>query len=289
MIKYETYSGAGNDFVMINNFDGIIPFDKQEEITVKICNEQFKDIDGVIFVDKPKYMARAVRMNYYNRDGSFGAMCGNGARCTAMFARKHNITQGDKFLMEAVDDFYVAEICDDINVKITFPTPKEIKTDIEIKAEFGEGLKDMNVNYVNVGSDHLVIFMDDENNKSALDNKSIEELDINYIGKILRYHNEFQPSGANVNFVKPLSQNEIQLRTYERGVERETLACGTGIVSAGIISVIKSIAVSPVKVLVQSGEWLTVSLDLENNVIADLSLTGSAKKISEGEISESEI
>lgn len=289
MIKYEIYSGAGNDFVMINNFDGIIPFDKQEEFTIKICNERFKEIDGVIFVDKPKYSDSSIRMNYFNRDGSFGAMCGNGARCTAMFAHKHGIILQCRFILEAVDDLYTAEICDDVNVKIIFPEPAEIKTEIAIKAKFGEGLKNMDVSYVNVGSDHLVIFMDDENNKSALSNKSIGDLDVNYIGKILRYHNEFQPRGANVNFVQPLSKSEIQLRTYERGVERETLACGTGIVSAGIISVMKSIAAAPVKVLVQSGEWLTVELKLKNNSIADLSLTGSARKVSEGEISEDKL
>jgi diaminopimelate epimerase len=289
VIKYELYSGAGNDFVMIDNFNGIIPFDKQEEFTVKICNEQFKELDGVIFVDKPKYKYSSIRMNYFNRDGSFGAMCGNGARCTAMFAHKHGIIRENKFTLEAVDDFYTAEICDEINVKITFPEPAEIKTDIAIKAEFGEGLKNMDVSYVNVGSDHLVIFMDDVNNKTALNNKSLKNLDVNHIGEILRYHNEFQPRGANINFVQPLSKREIQLRTYERGVERETLACGTGIVSAGIISVMKSITTAPVRVLVQSGEWLTVELKLKNNSITGLSLTGSARKVSEGEISEDKL
>ena len=283
-IKYEIYSGAGNDFVMINNLNAIFPMDKQKDFTVKICNEQFKNIDGVIFTDKPLKKGSAIRMNYYNRDGSFGAMCGNGARCISMFTNKNGIVNEKNFILEAVDDLYKAQIIDDLNVKITFPEPKEIKTEIQIKAEFGEGLKDMNVSYVNVGSDHIVIFLDDKVNKAALDNKSIDEIDINYIGKILRYHNEFQPRGANVNFVMPVDENEIRVRTYERGVERETLACGTGIVASGVVSVLLNKANAPVRVLVQSGEWLTVDFRLQNERILDLSLTGSTRKISEGEL-----
>lgn len=287
-IKYEIYSGAGNDFVMIDNISGKVPFGEQKILTIEICNNQFKEIDGVIFADKPLKKDSAIRMNYFNRDGSFGAMCGNGARCIAMYAYKNGIISSKSFTLEAVDDLYAAEIIDDLNVKITFPKPKEIKENIPIKVELGEGLKDMNVSYVNVGSDHIVLFTDDKMNNSALNCKSLEDIDINYIGKILRFHNEFQPRGANVNFVQPLSNSEIRVRTYERGVERETLACGTGIIASGIVSVLSGKANPPVKVLVQSGEWLRVDLRIEDSKIEGLSLTGSAKKFSEGEIERNE-
>ena len=283
-IKYEIYSGAGNDFVMIDNLKGVVPLNNQKDFTLEICNNQFPEIDGIIFADKPLKKNSSLRMNYYNRDGSFGAMCGNGARCISMFAYKKGIIKERNFILEAVDDLYDAEIIDDLNVKITFPEPKEIKLDIPIKTEFGEGLKDMNVSYINVGSDHIVIFLDDKENENALDLKSIDELDINYIGKILRYHNEFQPRGANVNFAVPVNLNEIRIRTYERGVERETLACGTGIVASAIVSTLSDKTKIPVRVLVQSGEWLNVDFKLQNERILDLSLTGSAKKISEGEL-----
>lgn len=283
-MKYEIYSGAGNGFVMINNWDNKIPFEQQESFTIKICGEKFKDIDGVIFVDKPKKENSSVRMNYFNRDGSFGAMCGNGARCIAMFSYKNDIVKADKFILEAVEDLYSAEVCDDFNVKISFPEPKEIRTSVNIEADFGSGLKLMNVSYVNVGSDHIVVFMDNEQNKQALDNQSLNELDVNFYGKVLRFHNEFHPHGGNVNFVLPVGENELRLRTYERGVERETLACGTGIVSTGIISVLSGYCSAPVSIQVQSGEWLTVDLNYENSRIADLFLTGSARKTGEGEI-----
>jgi diaminopimelate epimerase len=283
-MKYEIYSGAGNDFVMINNFEGIVPFEKQAARAAEICAERFRNIDGVIFADKPKHYGSAIRMNYYNRDGSFGAMCGNGARCIAMFAHKHNIVSENKFILEAVSDLYTAEICDETNVKLTFPAPKKVRTDIVITAELNRELRDMYLSYVNVGSDHIVLFVDEEKNKAALNNTLLQDIEINSAGRTLRYHSEFQPAGANVNFVQPLSKHKIKLRTYERGVERETLACGTGIVSSAIISVLKGIAEAPVQVEVQSGEWLTVNFESEGGTITNLSLTGSARKISEGEI-----
>src|SRR5205085_3911431 len=112
MVKYEIYSGAGNDFIMINNWDNQIPFELQKEFTVKICNENFMLIDGVIFADKPQNTGD-IRMNYYNRDGSFGAMCGNGARCISMFAYKNHILPGKEFILEAVNDLYKAHVIDD--------------------------------------------------------------------------------------------------------------------------------------------------------------------------------
>lgn len=283
-MKYEIYSGAGNDFVMIDNMMGSINPVQQKEMTIELCRDRFPDIDGVIFTDKPNEASAELMMSYYNRDGSFGAMCGNGARCVSMYAFKNGITDKKEFILEAAGDLYSAVITDEMIVRIGFPEPKEVKQEIDIKAEFGEGLKDMNVSYVNVGSDHIVVFMDNELNKAALGNAGLEDLNVNYFGKILRYHNEFQPRGANVNFVLPLGGNKIRLRTFERGVERETLACGTGIVSSAICAVLKHITTSPVEVLVQSGERLNVNMKSAGGRISDLSLEGSARKIGEGDI-----
>lgn len=281
-MKYELYSGAGNDFVMINNITENIPLDKQKDHTVKLCNDNFPKIDGVIFADKPVKVSSAVRMNYYNRDGSFGAMCGNGARCIAMFVYKNSITDKKTFSLEAVDDVYSAEIINDEIVTIGFPEPKEIKTDIIIMANIGESLKPLNVSFVNVGSDHIILFIDEELNKLFLSCSNMDELNVDKIGRLLRYHGEFEPRGGNVNFAQILPGEEIRLRTYERGVERETLACGTGIISTGIIAMLKKNIIAPVKVIVQSGEVLSVNCRIENGKILDLSLTGSAKKIGEG-------
>ena len=280
-MKYELYSGAGNDFVMINNFTEKIPFEMQRELTVKLCTDNFPEIDGVIFADRPTGTSAAVRMNYYNRDGSFGAMCGNGARCIAMFVFKNGITEKRNFMLEAVDDIYSAEIPDDKNVTIGFPEPKEIKTDIRINDEAG---KQLIVNYTNVGSDHIILFINDDINKLYLNCSNMDKLDVDIMGRMLRYHKEFEPRGANVNFAEIMNDNMIRLRTYERGVERETLACGTGIISTGIIALMKKGFTSPVNIKVQSGEVLQVNAKLENGKISELFLTGSARKIGEGSL-----
>lgn len=285
-MNYSIYSGAGNDFVMIYNIDGIVPFDKQKEFTVKVCNEQFKEIDGVIFLEKPVDDNNSIRMNYYNRDGSYGAMCGNGARCIAKYATDIGILNSKRFSLEAVDKVYKAEIKGDNLVKIDFLPPNGYKLNINIGKV--NGLSNVVVNYMDLGSEHLIVFIDEEPNKSAF---SIDTLDppstdakINEWGRTLRYHPQFKPRGANVNFVNISSASEIRVRTYERGVERETLACGTGIISSALISAIQGKVKPPVKVLVQSGEWLTVDFILKNDSIEDLSLEGPAKKIKEGEI-----
>ncbi len=264
--EYEIYSGAGNDFVMINNFDGKIKPNEQKSLTIELCEKNFPKIDGVIFVDKPSTAQASLRMNYFNRDGSFGAMCGNGARCTAMFAKKNNLLTEKKFNLEAVDKIYSTEILDDENVTIGFPPDVEMKLNQMIVS----GNSEYKFQYVNVGSDHLVLFVDE-----------LERIDIQSLGSELRYHKIVMPKGANINFVKVIDQNRIQIRTYERGVERETLACGTGIISSAVVHALINKASSPVKVLVQSGEWLQVDFKISGSKIEDISLTGSARKISE--------
>ncbi len=281
-MNYSIYSGAGNDFVMINNWDNNVPFKKQSHFTVKICSEMFKQIDGAIFLDRPVGTDALIRMNYYNRDGSFGAMCGNGARCIAQYAADQEIVNVNEFLLEAVDKLYRAEVKSNNVIKIYFPPPDEYKLNIAVTDAI-EG-QPLNVHWVQVGSEHIVLFINDEINKNALAAKKLDEVKVNEWGSILRFHSRFQPKGANVNFVDEASYSEIRVRTYERGVERETLACGTGIISSAIISNLLEKVSPPVKVLVQSGERLTVDFKNSSGKISDLSLEGSARKVEEGEL-----
>ena len=277
-MKYFIYSGAGNDFIMLNNWDNAVPFEKQSDFARKICDEQFPNIDGVIFVDKPEGKESLVRMNYFNRDGSYGAMCGNGARCIAQFSIDEGLVRQGIFNLEAVDKTYKAEIEETGIVKIYFPPPSEIKLNISIED------KALNVNRVQVGTEHVVLFIKDETNKKVLNSASLDNVKVNELGKVIRFHKQFQPKGANVNFTDVISENEIRIRTYERGVERETLACGTGIISSAIVSSLLELVNPPVKVLVQSGERLSVDFINDNGKISGLSLEGSARKIGEGEM-----
>jgi diaminopimelate epimerase len=158
-MKYEIYSGAGNDFVMINNLDGNIAGNKQAELTVRLCNEQFKNIDGVIFIDMPRNKGAAVRMSYYNRDGSFGAMCGNGARCTAQYVLDKNIVKENSFQIEALERLYTADIVSDNIVKISFPPVTDYK--LSIHWEVGKELVLSQLHWMTVGSEHIIVFMGD--------------------------------------------------------------------------------------------------------------------------------
>lgn len=281
-IEYSIYSGAGNDFVMINNLDDIVPIGEQQKFTKMICDTVFKKIDGVIFLQEPENKNNAIRMNYYNRDGSYGAMCGNGARCIAQYASDVSILNKDEFILEAVDKVYKVRILGNNNVRIFFPPPDKFK--LNLKIDKVNGLNTVTGNYMLVGSDHLVIFIKEDANKEIFSAASLDEINIELWGSVLRYHPDFAPAGANVNFVDVFPPNELRVRTYERGVERETLACGTGIISSAVISSLLKKVSPPVKVLSQSGEWLTVDFVLSANNISNLSLEGPAIKIDEGEI-----
>lgn len=283
-IHYDIYSGAGNDFVMLDNIDNSVPFEKQQKFVKKICSENFKEIDGVIFVDKPGGSGSSIRMNYYNRDGSYGAMCGNGARCISLFAIDKKITNEKVFNIEAVGNLYKAEILNDGLIRISFPPPKEYRLNIKIQFNFEHIKGTMNVHWIHVGSEHLVLFIDDEENKKVFNMENLDEAKINEWGKPLRFHKDFKPNGANVNFVQALSASDLRIRTYERGVERETLACGTGIISSAIISSFVKGMKTPIRVLTQSKEYLTVDFKVDDSKIHGITLEGPAKKISEGEI-----
>jgi diaminopimelate epimerase len=279
IMNYEIYSGAGNDFVMINNLGGTFTADKQAEFTVKVCEDYFKNIDGVIFTDKPVGKEAAIRMSYYNRDGSFGAMCGNGARCTAMYASDKNIVTGKKFFIEAVDKLYSAEMVSDKFVKIGFPDISDYNLNVHI--ELGSEPSIEKLHWMNVGSEHIMVFIEDI---IAPKIKSAGEIKINEWGSAIRFHDAFQPKGANVNFIVKTGENTLRLRTYERGVERETLACGTGIISSAITAGLLGMVKPPVSVIVQSGETLRVDYNINGANVKDVFLEGSARKIGEGEL-----
>jgi diaminopimelate epimerase len=290
-MKYEIYSGAGNDFVIFDNRENAVPFDKQQEFTRKVCTEQFKELDGVIFLEKPQNKDALIRMNYYNRDGSYGAMCGNGARCISKFAVEKGIVNGKAFNLEAVDKIYKAEMLENNSVRISFPPPASYKLNLHLKVHLDElTQKDpqfsiLKAHWMQVGSEHFVLFINDEENKTALGVSSLDEVKINEWGKKLRHHIGFDPPGANVNFAE-IDNGRIKVRTYERGVERETLACGTGIISTALVSHLVHNVKPPVKILSQSGEQLTVNFThpTAEGRIDNVSLEGSARKVSEGSI-----
>jgi diaminopimelate epimerase len=207
-------------------------------------------------------------MRIFNSDGSEAEMCGNGARCVAYYISRSQIKIETKagILEASVDE-------DNIKIKMTNPT------DIRLNSSIKLNKKSLRFNFINTGVPHAVFLCE-----------GIEKIDVHSLGRLVRYHKEFKPRGTNVNFIEPIGLNFIKIRTYERGVEDETLACGTGSVAAAIIYFLKlkksrlsKLNFAEINVKTVSGEELKVFFDLFRNKIKNVWLEGKAKMVFTGD------
>lgn len=273
-------SGAGNDFIL---FDRKINPELQlnPQIIRKICERRSGiGADGVLFIsDSEKY---AFNMEYFNADGSTGSLCGNGARCSILYGKESGRYDSEriKFLANGCD--YSGQVLSSSLVKFDLQPPSEVKRNFKIKAY----KQLINASYINTGSPHVVInikdvLKDPQNPNSFYDN--LDQFPVVEIGKEIRYHKDFSPIGANVNFID-VRNDLIIIRTYERGVEDETLACGTGSTAAAIIAALNGFTKQPVKLQVRSGAELIVNFTFENQSVQNVSLTGPAEATFKGEL-----
>lgn len=279
-ILFSKMSGAGNDFIVIDiNLNP--KFLLSESIIKKLCDRRNGiGADGVITIEDSDN--HDFIMNYYNADGSFGSLCGNGARCGIKYAALTDRFQSSETCFIANNNPYNGKILEDESVLFYFNPPQKLKFDFKIKA-FGQLI---NACYADTGSPHVVINICDILKNPKVPNKFYEDLNevpVFNIGKEIRNSSDFSPGGTNVNFVK-VEDEKVYIRTYERGVEDETLACGTGSVAAAIVSYIKSGLKPPVQIIPKSREVLTVNFVVENKKVSNLSLTGPAKIIYTGQI-----
>jgi diaminopimelate epimerase len=199
-------------------------------------------------------------MLYFNADGSYGGMCGNGGRCIALAARLSGIT-GPRCRFEALDYVYEAEI-DNGHVRLAMKDTKDYRGDIVAHA----GTKQYACHAIDTGAPHAVVFVED-----------LEGVDVPSVGRLLRNADPFQPHGTNVNFVRVVSAHAIDLRTYERGVEAETLACGTGSIASAAVAARTRGLQFPVDVHVQSGATLRIHARRSGDAITDVVLEGPAE------------
>lgn len=234
---------------------------------------KYSDPDGVIFVEKSA--VADFKMNYFNKDGTGDALCGNGLRCTVKYIWDNGISNKDNLSIEAVSEIYSCSKADEGQISVTFPPPIKVKTNFKLKVHFQEWWEMLNCSYVDCGSPHIVVFID-EIEKPVI--KNLDEVNIAEWGRNIRMHKDLMPEGANVNFVKMLSEEkgELEIRSYERGVEGETFACGTGAVSAALVYYILRKQKKPVKVLTRSGEYLSVDFIIENKKLLNVILSGKA-------------
>ncbi len=253
-ITFYKYQGTGNDFVMVDNRKGTFPTD-DETLVKQLCDRRTGvGADGLILLqDHPDY---DFEMRYYNADGRLGSMCGNGARCTVRFARQLGVIE-DVACFLAADGEHQASVERDL---------------IQLKMNDVQQVEQIGGDYfLNTGSPHYVRFVE-----------NVQELDVYAEGRAIRYNDRFAAVGTNVNFVERISDDEIFVRTYERGVEDETLSCGTGVTACALVAGLQGLQ-SPVKVKTLGGE-LEVSFKQTENGFKHIFLIGPAKQVFSGSV-----
>ncbi len=262
-------SASGNDFIVIDNRSGKVNerFHDISEFVKKVCRVHHSvGADGVILIENSKEQDFCWR--FFNADGSEAEMCGNGGRCAARFAYMNGIAK-QKMAFETIAGTIKAEVHGGGKVKLQLTKPTDLKLDYPV----GLDDKELFVSSVNTGVPHAVLLVTD------IDYVPVEEL-----GRMIRYHKIFGEKGTNVNFVEARDKKNVKVRTYERGVEGETLACGTGAVASAVILAEKGLVKSPVNIHTRGGEVLKIYID--GDVNGDVYLEGDAKIIYVGNMHE---
>jgi diaminopimelate epimerase len=263
-LSFAKMAGAGNDFVVIDHRDGGI--DDPAALTRAICTRGLSvGADGLILIEKSD--RASIRMRYFNSDGSLGEFCGNGTRCAARFAALNNIALA-KMTIETDAGIVSAEVGSDNLVTISLPPPEAFRPDRPLRA----GDQTIQGSSITVGVPHYVLFP----------RTDLWSDDIVPLGRAIRNHRELQPAGANVNFVVVRDGHSIEIRTYERGVEAETLACGSGIVASVSVAALSGRVTSPVSVVTRSGATLQVLFTLDGREMRDVRLKGDARLVYRG-------
>ncbi len=269
-IPFAKLSGTGNDFIIIDHRQPFIAAEDQAEFARRVCRRMFSvGADGLILIENTA--SEDFAWKFYNGDGSVAEMCGNGARCAARFAFLNKIAPAVmRFQTQA--GVIAAEVLPGGEVKIKLTPPAAVK--------FGQPLyfggEEREVHSLNTGVPHVVYLVPEANAVPVVE-----------WGRTVRHHPHFQPAGTNVNFVQVLGADQLLVRTYERGVEDETMACGTGAVAAAIVALKQGLVTSPVRVVTSGGEHLRIHLAAAapGGAISEVYLEGAAKLIYNGQLS----
>jgi len=252
-IPFVKMHGAGNDFILVDDREGCFPFRDRARLTAFAARGTGVGCEGVILVQSSA--TADFRMRFFNPDGSEADLCGNGARCVAAFAREIGAVGGDAMRFETRAGDVRAQIVRAGLVKIWMPVPKDLRPD-----------------FVNSGVPHRIVPVDD-----------LPAVDVEAEGRRIRLSAEFAPAGTNVDFVAYRPPHGLDIRTYERGVEAETGACGTGSVAAALIGVAQHAMVFPVEVRTVKGFTLTIDGSFDGTTFSAVTLTGPVTRVFAGE------
>lgn len=256
-ITFYKYQGTGNDFVMIDNRENIFPKDDIKRIE-KLCDRRFGiGADGLILLENDS--ETDFRMVYYNSDGNESSMCGNGGRCLVAFAKSKNVINNEADFT-ATDGLHHATIAENGIVSLQMKDVDELKIENDYV-------------FLNTGSPHHVSMVED-----------LENYDVKNNGASIRYSDLYGKVGSNVNFVKQISENHFAVRAYERGVENETLSCGTGATAVAIaMNAIGKTNSNQIQLDVEGGK-LDVSFEKKDNKFTNVFLKGPATFVFKGTI-----
>jgi diaminopimelate epimerase len=263
-IPFYKMQASGNDFVVIDNRQNVIK--DPIRFAREICQPHLGvGADGLLLFENSK--TAHFKMRIVNSDGSEAEACGNGFRCIALYAREI-LKYPTEFQFESLSGLIKAFVSPrGIRVQLVVPSDIRLQEDMEVQGHR------LHYSFINTGVPHTVIFVE-----------GLAKIEVASLGKAIRFHQRFQPKGTNVNFVEVKNKSEIQVRTYERGVENETLACGTGSTASAIVSALMGYAKSPVRVKTTGGEILTIDFKRQENKISDVTLEGQAHFVFEGKL-----
>ncbi len=267
-IPFWKMSGSGNDFIMIDHRIPLLDPKELKQFVAQACRRGLSvGADGVILIE-PSTKAD-YRWHYYNADGGEVEMCGNGSRCVARFAALNQIAPA-KHTIETLAGIVQAEVIGD-RVRVGLPDPTDLRLDLKIEING----KTHTGHFVNTGVPHVVYLVDD-----------VDGVDVIGLGRATRHHPLFAPRGTNANFISVTDRQNLKIRTYERGVEDETLACGTGAIAAAIVTTVLEKTAPPVSLITRGGICLGVDFTREGQTFKNISLEGDARVIYKGELLE---
>jgi len=267
-IPFTKMSGSGNDFILVDHREPFLKDDRLKDFVRKVCRRRVSvGADGLILIERSR--KADFKWRFYNADGSEPEMCGNGGRCAARFASLKGIA-GPSLKFETLAGILSATV-DGKKVKLEMTKPFGLKLDETLLVD---GEKEV-FSFINTGVPHAVLLRED-----------LEKVDIVKIGRAIRRHSHFAPAGTNVNFVRVEKGASLSVRTYERGVEDETLACGTGVVASALIAAFKGMVKSPASIRTRGGEVLTVHFEIGGKEIKKVFFEGEVHIIYEAEMWE---
>ena len=267
-IEFWKMNGSGNDFILIDNREGVVAEGDKSRLVQRVCRRrESAGADGLIFLtNSDRY---DFGWQYFNADGGEVDMCGNGTRCIARFAYLKGIA-GTKMTFETLTGPVSAEVMGRV-VKVLMPDPSNLQLDIDLPRE----REWLTVDSINTGVPHVVVQVENLKDHPVVDQ-----------GRSIRYDPLFSPEGTNANFVKVHGLDLVESRAYERGVEDETLACGTGAIASALVASARGMVASPVRVKTRGGEELKIHFGKEGDRFKEIWLEGGTSIVYQAELHE---